>query len=69
METQGCEWTAEEALAIALDACLYVTDFEHGRHVAVTRSGDSDTTGAIAGNRLGRSCFPIRCSVTHGQRK
>jgi ADP-ribosylglycohydrolase len=53
VETLGGGWTAEEALAIALYACLCAADFEHGLRVAVTHSGDSDSTGAIAGNMLG----------------
>lgn len=48
----GRGWVAEEALAIALYACLAARDFEHGLTIAVTHSGDSDSTGAIAGNAL-----------------
>lgn len=53
VESLGGGWTAEEALAIALYACLAAKDFEHGLKIAVTHSGDSDSTGAIAGNMLG----------------
>lgn len=53
VEALGGGWTAEEALAIALYACLCAEDFEHGLRIAVTHGGDSDSTGAIAGNMLG----------------
>lgn len=54
VETLGGGWTAEEALAIALYACLCADgDPERGLAIAVTHSGDSDSTGAIAGNALG----------------
>jgi len=44
---------AEEALAIGLYAALVAESFEHGVLLAVNHSGDSDSTGAIAGNLLG----------------
>ena len=53
VETLSGGWTAEEALSIALYACLCATDPEQGLTIAVTHSGDSDSTGAIAGNALG----------------
>lgn len=53
VETQGQGWIAEEALSIAIYACICARDFEHGLTIAVTHSGDSDSTGAIAGNALG----------------
>ena len=53
VEGLGGGWVAEEALAIALYACLAAPDFEQGLQIAVTHSGDSDSTGAIAGNMLG----------------
>lgn len=53
VERLGGGWTAEEALSIALYACLSARDLEHGLIIAVTHSGDSDSTGAIAGNALG----------------
>lgn len=53
VETLGGGWTAEEALSIALYACLCARNFAHGLTIAVTHSGDSDSTGAIAGNALG----------------
>lgn len=53
VEQLGRGWVAEEALAIALYACLSAEDFEHGLRIAVTHSGDSNSTGAVAGNMLG----------------
>jgi ADP-ribosyl-[dinitrogen reductase] hydrolase len=53
LEKLGAGWIAEEALAIALYACLCAEDVEHGLRIAVTHSGDSDSIGAIAGNILG----------------
>jgi len=53
VETLGGGWIAEEALAIALYACLAAESLEDGLRCAVTHSGDSDSTGAIAGNMLG----------------
>lgn len=53
VEQLGGGWTAEEALAIALYACLAGKDLTDGLRIAVTHSGDSDSTGAIAGNMLG----------------
>lgn len=50
----GPGWVAEEALAVALYACLCADgDPERGLTIAVTHTGDSDSTGAIAGNALG----------------
>lgn len=53
VEKLGGGWTAEEALSIALYAAFSAKSFEHGLKIAVTHSGDSDSTGAIAGNLLG----------------
>ena len=53
VESLGGGWTAEEALSIALYACLTGTSFEEALAIAVTHGGDSDSTGAIAGNMLG----------------
>jgi ADP-ribosylglycohydrolase len=63
VETFGSGWTAEEALAIALYCALsFPTDLRRGVLAAVNHSGDSDSTGAIAGNilgcRLGREGIP-----------
>lgn len=52
-EQLGGGWTAEEALSIAIYACRCARNLEHGLAIAVTHSGDSDSTGAIAGNALG----------------
>lgn len=50
----GAGWVAEEALAIAVYAALRAEgDFRRGVLLAVNHSGDSDSTGAIAGNLLG----------------
>ena len=50
----GEGWVAEEALAIAVYCALrYKDDFSKGIIAAVNHSGDSDSTGAIAGNILG----------------
>lgn len=57
IEDLGGGWVAEEALAIALYSVLAANGFEHGLRIAVTHSGDSDSTGAIAGNLLGL-CYP-----------
>lgn len=53
VESLGGGWVAEEALAIALYSCLATEGLEQGLRMAVTHSGDSDSTGAIAGNMLG----------------
>jgi ADP-ribosylglycohydrolase len=49
----GEGWVAEEALAIALYCGLTAKSFEEGVIAAVNQNGDSDSTGAIAGNLLG----------------
>jgi len=49
----GEGWVAEEALAIAIYCALVAKDFRHGVTLAVNLDGDSDSTGAIAGNLLG----------------
>src|SRR5690606_32842060 len=54
VEALGGGWVAEEALAIALYCALVAEgDFAAGVRLAVNHSGDSDSTGAIAGNLLG----------------
>ncbi len=54
IETQiGGGWIAEEALAIGLWCALSATDFTDGVCKAVNHSGDSDSTGLIAGHFLG----------------
>lgn len=49
----GQGWVAEEALAISLYCALVAQNLEHGVIMAVNHDGDSDSTGAIAGNLLG----------------
>ena len=50
----GEGWVADEALAIALYCALrYQDDFSAGLIASVNHHGDSDSTGAIAGNILG----------------
>lgn len=50
----GEGWVAEETLAIAVYCALkYPTDFEKGVVAAVNHKGDSDSTGAVAGNIIG----------------
>ncbi len=59
----GGGWVAEEALAIALYCALSATDFRSGVVLAVNHSGDSDSTGSMAGQLLGAmygtSAIPI----------
>ncbi len=50
----GEGWVAEETLAIAVYCSLrYENDFSKGVIAAVNHNGDSDSTGAVAGNILG----------------
>lgn len=50
----GEGWTADEAFAIAVYSCLkYSDNFENAVVCAVNHDGDSDSTGAIAGNIIG----------------
>ncbi len=50
----GEGWVAEETLGIALFCALrYQNDFSAGVIAAVNHKGDSDSTGAVAGNILG----------------
>lgn len=53
VESLGGGWTGEEALAIALYCALCAPDLRSGILWAVNHSGDSDSTGSIAGNLLG----------------
>ncbi|WP_427892499.1 ADP-ribosylglycohydrolase family protein [Kribbella sp. GL6] len=56
VERLGGGWIAEEALAIAMYAALAYPEpdqFLDALALAVTHSGDSDSTGAICGNILG----------------
>lgn len=64
----GEGWVAEEALAVGLYAVLSTSGSEPTEHfrraitVAINHSGDSDSTGSIAGNILGayygEACLP-----------
>lgn len=60
VESLGGGWVAEEALAIAVYCALAPTAghlksavFKEKLRLAVTHSGDSDSTGSICGNLLG----------------
>ncbi|MGN1249655.1 MAG: TIGR02452 family protein, partial [Candidatus Spyradocola sp.] len=54
IERIGEGWVAEETLAIALYCALrHEHDFSAGVIAAVNHDGDSDSTGAVAGNLLG----------------
>jgi ADP-ribosylglycohydrolase len=53
VQSLGGGWVADEALAIGLYCALVARDFAHGVLLAVNHGGDSDSTGAIAGNLLG----------------
>jgi len=53
LETLGGGWVGEEALAIGVASALVAHDVRHGLLLAVNHSGDSDSTGSIAGNILG----------------
>lgn len=53
VQSLGAGWVAEEALAIGLFCALAARDLERGVLLAVNHGGDSDSTGAIAGNLLG----------------
>jgi ADP-ribosylglycohydrolase len=53
LETLGGGWVGEEALAIGLCCALVAPDLRAGLLFAVNHSGDSDSTGSIAGNLLG----------------
>lgn len=49
----GQGWIAEEALAISLYCSIVAKDFNHLMTISVSHDGDSDSTGAIAGNLWG----------------
>ena len=50
----GGGWVAEETLAISILSVLrHINDFNACMICAVTHGGDSDSTGAIAGNIIG----------------
>jgi ADP-ribosylglycohydrolase len=56
VEALGVGWIAEEALAIGVYCAIAGVNFEHGVRLAVNHSGDSDSTGSIAGALLGVQC-------------
>jgi ADP-ribosylglycohydrolase/protein-tyrosine phosphatase len=62
LESLGEAWVGDEALAIAVAAARAPGDFERTVRLAVNHGGDSDSTGAIAGNlagaRLGAGAIP-----------
>lgn len=63
----GAGWTGEETLGIALYCALrYRDDFSRGIIAAVNHEGDSDSTGAVAGNLLGAM---LGCSAIGDQWK
>jgi ADP-ribosylglycohydrolase len=53
VEKLGGGWVAEEAVAIALYCVMACKSFEDAVLLAVNHSGDSDSTGSIAGNLWG----------------
>lgn len=53
IETLGGGWVGEEALAISVYCCLAFDEFMPAVLAAVNHSGDSDSTGSIAGNIMG----------------
>jgi len=53
IEALGEGWVGEEALSIAVFCSLRAASFEEGIINAVNITGDSDSTGSIAGNILG----------------
>jgi ADP-ribosylglycohydrolase len=64
LESLGGGWTGEEALAIALAAVKASQTFGQAALTAVNHSGDSDSTGSIAGQLagalLGAAAIPER---------
>lgn len=57
----GEGWVAEETLAIAIYCILkYQDDFEAAMIAAVNHDGDSDSTGAVAGNILGAALGMVK---------
>lgn len=53
VEALGGGWVSEQALAIGVYCALVAPDVRSGLLLAVNHGGDSDSTGAIAGNILG----------------
>jgi ADP-ribosyl-[dinitrogen reductase] hydrolase len=53
VESLGAGWVATQALAIAVYSVLAASSFEAAVILAVNHSGDSDSTGALAGSLAG----------------
>lgn len=53
VQALGGGWVAEEALAISVFCAEVAPDLESALRLAVTHSGDSDSTGCITGHILG----------------
>lgn len=53
VERLGGGWTADEALAIALFCAFKTEGFREAARLAVNHSGDSDSTGSLAGQLIG----------------
>jgi ADP-ribosylglycohydrolase len=53
VESLGAGWVATEALAIAVYSVLATSSLEEAVILAVNHSGDSDSTGALAGSLAG----------------
>jgi ADP-ribosylglycohydrolase len=53
IERLGGGWVAEEALAISVYCVLSAPSASDALAIAVNHSGDSDSTGSIAGNIVG----------------
>jgi ADP-ribosylglycohydrolase len=53
IKIMGEGWVAEEALAISIYCVLVAKNFEELMNISVSHNGDSDSTGAIAGNIWG----------------
>ncbi|MBM7454894.1 ADP-ribosylglycohydrolase [Oceanisphaera litoralis] len=68
IDEYGGGWIAEEALAIGVWCALFAQDYEQGVLTSVNHSGDSDSTGMVAGNILGlihgRAAIPERWLAT-----
>ena len=57
VESIGGGWTGDETIAIAIYCALrHFDNFENCMIAAVNHAGDSDSTGAVAGNILGAAC-------------
>jgi len=54
----GAGWVGEEALAIGAWCALVARSFQQGVSLAVSHSGDSDSTGLVAGSLLGAMLGP-----------